>query len=103
MEHAGDHGPGLEIDRCDVTQKDGGVLLPSQYGPGGWRDLSLRQDAGRNLVEQRLEQVVRRSGHHGDVYRGAAKCLGGRQATEARSDHHDTVLRRAAILCRAGA
>jgi hypothetical protein len=32
--------------------------MPAQYVADGWRDLSLGQDPGRDLVQQWLEQVV---------------------------------------------
>ena len=50
--------PGLEVDVDDLAEQDLGVLLPRQHLAGRRRDLSLGEDAGRDLVEQRLEQVV---------------------------------------------
>ena len=51
-------GPGGEVDVGDLAEHDPGVLLPAQDLAGRRGDLALGEDAGRHLVEQRLEQVV---------------------------------------------
>jgi hypothetical protein len=74
------------------AQHHGGDELPLQVDPpGGRRDLALGQDPGRHLVEQRLEQVVRRLGDHGHLDVGAAQRLGAEEAPEAGADHHHPV------------
>ena len=48
-----------------------------------------RQAGGRDLVEQRLEQMVVAAVDDGDVGGGAGQRLGGAQAAEARADDDD--------------
>ena len=55
------------------------------------RDLALGHDAGRHLVQHRLEEVVGRPGDKGDVDVGAFEALSGEESSEARSDDHDMV------------
>ena len=55
------------------------------------RDLALGEDAGRHLVEQRLEQVVGGLRDHRDVDVGASQRLGAEQAPEAGADHDHPV------------
>ena len=54
-------------------------------------DLALGEDAGRDLVEQRLEQVVARLAGDGDVDVGPAERLRREQAAEAGPDDHHAV------------
>ena len=54
-------------------------------------DLALGEDAGRHLVEQRLEQVVRGAVDQRDLDRRAPQRLGGEQPAEPRSDDHHAV------------
>src|SRR5581483_1227151 len=55
------------------------------------RDVSLREDAGRDLVEQRLEEVVRLPVDHGHVDRRAAQRLCRGETAEAAADDHDAM------------
>ena len=75
----------------DLAEQHGGVLLAGQDLTGRRGDLALGEDAGRDLVEQRLEEVVGRLGDHGDVDVGPLERLGAEQPTEARADHHHAV------------
>ena len=75
----------LEVDVGDLAQQHPGVLLVGEDLAGRRRDLALRQDAGRHLVEQRLEQVVGGLRDHRHVDVGALERLGAEQPAEARS------------------
>ena len=57
----------LEVDVRDVAEQHLGVLLLAQDQPRGRGDLALGDDAGGHLVQQRLEQVMRRAGDQLDV------------------------------------
>ena len=91
-QHLGDHEPPLEVDLGDLAEQDLGVLLPAEDLAGGRRDLALGEDAGRHLVEQRLEEVVGRLGDHRDVDCRAAQRLGAEEPAEAGPDDDDPVL-----------
>ena len=80
----------------DIAEQHLGVLLLAQDHPGGGRDLALGDDAGRHLVQQRLEQVVGGAGDQLDVDVGALELLCGGQAAEAGADDDDLVPVRAA-------
>ena len=75
----------------DLAEQDPGVRLPGQDLARGRRDLALAEDAGRDLVEQRLEEVVAGPRDHGDVDVRALERLGAEEPSEARTDHHDLV------------
>ena len=49
---------GLEVDVGDLAEEHPGVLLAGEDLAGRRGDLALGEDAGRHLVEQRLEEVV---------------------------------------------
>src|SRR5438270_13852864 len=48
----------VEVEARDGLELDLGVALLAQDVADGWRNLSLGEDAGGELVEQRLEEVV---------------------------------------------
>ena len=48
----------LGIEPDGLAQEDRGVGVPAEDAPQRLRDLARREGAGRDLVEQRLEQVV---------------------------------------------
>ena len=74
------------------AQHDPGVLLAGEHLAGARRDLALGQDAGRDLVEQRLEQVVRGRGDEGDLdVLAAPQRLRAEEASEAGTDDDDSV------------
>jgi hypothetical protein len=90
LEH---HLTGPDIDVHDFAQQRPRIALVTQHFPERRRDVSLRQDARRHLVEQRLEQVVVRAVNDRDVHRSRPQCAGGEQPTEPGPDDHDTVSR----------
>ena len=51
----GGDGPGLEVDVLHLAEQHLTVLVPLEDQPGGGREVTGRQDAGGQLVEQRLE------------------------------------------------
>ena len=63
----------------------------AQRVPQHGRDRAGREDAGRHLVEQRLEQVVVPLVDERDVDVGAGEQAGGGQAAEPATDDDDTV------------
>ena len=75
--------PGLEVDLGDLAEDHAGVLLGGEDLARRGRDLALGQDAGRHLVQQRLEEVMRGLGDHRDVHITASQRLGAEQASEA--------------------
>ena len=64
---------------------------PAEDLAGRRGDLALGEDAGRDLVEQRLEQVVGGLGDHGDVDVAAPQRLGAEEPAEAGADDDDPV------------
>ena len=75
----------------DVAQEHLRVLLPAQDHPGRRGDLARGDDAGRHLVQQRLEQVVRGLGDQLDVDIGSLERLDDVQPAETGPDDDDLV------------
>jgi hypothetical protein len=63
----GQHHLVLEVQVVHVREQRAGVALLLDDAAQGRRDEPRRQDAGRDLVQQRLEQVVVGAVHHGDL------------------------------------
>ena len=82
---------GRNVDGVHLAEGDRGVLLVTQDEPGRGRDLADGQDAGRHLVEQRLEEMVAGLGDQGHVHVRLRQALCGGEATEARADDHDAM------------
>ncbi len=74
------------VDAGHLRQQDGGIGLVAQDVTGGRCDLAGGEDAGRHLVQQRLEQVRDGLGDQGDVYVGLRQCLGGEEPPETGTD-----------------
>jgi hypothetical protein len=66
-----DEAAGVEIDADDFAEDDGRVPLVPEDVADRRCDVALRQNPRRNLVEQRLEQVVIRPVDHREVDVGA--------------------------------
>ena len=91
-EHRRGDGARLEVDVGDGAEHDPGVLLAGEHLAGARGDLALGEDAGRHLVEQRLEEVVRGRGDEGDLdVLAAPERLRAEEASEARTDDDDSV------------
>ncbi len=70
----GDHAAAIGIDAGHLGHDALDVLVPLEHAAQRGGDLPLGQDAGRALVEQRLEQVVVRRGRSGSpTRRGRAR------------------------------
>lgn len=80
-----------QIDVRDIAQQHLHVALLAQDDAGGRRDLALGDDAGRHLVQQRLEEVVGGAGDQLDVDVGMLELLCRREPAEPRSDDHDAM------------
>ena len=84
----GDRGA-RDVDLGDLSEEHLGVALAGEHLARRRRDLALGQDPGRDLVEERLEQMVGRAGYEGDLDVDPLEPLGREQATKARPDDHD--------------
>ena len=82
---------GVRIDVLHLAQDDahGGVVAEDVADSRG--DLPFREDAGRHLVEQGLEEVVVGAVDQRDPDRCPPQGLGGEEAAEARADDHHMV------------
>ena len=82
----------LEVDAGDLAEDDPRVLLAGQHLAGARRDLALGEDAGGDLVQQRLEQVVRGAGDEGDLdVVTPGEGAGAEEAAEAGADDDDAM------------
>ncbi len=85
-EDLGGDRPVAEVDVGDRAQQDLRVLLAAEDLAGRRGDLALGEDPGRDLVEQRLEEVVGGLGHHGHLDVAATQLLGAEEPAEAGAD-----------------
>jgi hypothetical protein len=83
------HGPLLLVDAQDLAQQDALVGRAAQDGADRLRDLRRREARGRDLVKQRLEQVIVAPIDDSDVGDGAGQSMRGTQSTEASADDDD--------------
>ena len=67
------------------------LRLAAQHAAQRRGDLALGEDAGRDLVEQRLEQVVVGAVDEGDLDRRASERLRRVEAAEASTDDEDAM------------
>src|SRR5262249_6611319 len=81
-----------EVDINHVAELHLRVRMFPQHFPRRRRDRTGWEDAGRDLVEQRLEEVVVRAVDECDLDRGALEDLRCDQAAEPCTDDHDPVL-----------
>ncbi len=89
------HVPSLQVEAADLGQLDLDVPVAVQDPAQRRRDLPLREDPRRDLVEQRLEEVVVDPVHQGDLNGRPAQVSGREQAAEASAhDHHSMGIRR---------
>jgi hypothetical protein len=80
----------LDVDRHCLGQETVDVLVPPKDPAQGDRHLSFRQHAGCHLVEQGLEEVVRRPVDQHDLGIGVPERPRGEEACEAAPHDHDT-------------
>ena len=86
------HLPGLHVDPLDEPKLHRHVLVLAQHLPGCGGDLALRQDSGRHLVEQRLEQMMGGACYQRHIDVGAPQGLRREQTTKTRTDYHNMML-----------
>ena len=80
----------VEPDR--LAEEDGRVRVPAEDPPERLGDLAGREGAGRDLVEQRLEQVVVAPVDEGDARpAGHGRAARRVQPAEPSSDDHDAM------------
>ena len=84
-----EHLAARRVDARNLRQNDLGVPLPTQDAADRRRNICRRQARGRDLVEQRLEQVIVVTIDDHDVKRCLRQLLGGRKSTESCSNNHD--------------
>ena len=90
----GDHHALRDVDAGDLAEHDIHVPRARQDAADRRGDLGRREPGGRDLIEQRLEQVIIVLVDDGDVERAAGERLGGGQAAEAGSDDDDAGVHR---------
>ena len=88
------HDPAVEIEVGHLGQLDAHVLGPPDDVPDRRRDLTRREHARRDLVEQGLEQVVVAAVDDRDVDRPVGEVADRQQPTEPPADDHDLVASR---------
>ncbi len=81
----------LQVDVRDIAEQNLNVVLTPQDHPRWRSDRAFGDDAGRHLVEHRLEQVMGGTSDQLDVDVGPFELLDRVQTTESRSDDHDPV------------
>ena len=86
----GDHFSACRIDSRNFRQNHFGVPLPTEDAADRRRNITRRQARGRDLVEQRLEQVIVVAIDDRDVERRFRQLLGRRKPTETCPDNYDT-------------
>jgi hypothetical protein len=83
----------FEVEAANLTHYDPCVLLSLENYTKRRCDLIRRQRAGRDLVQQWLEQVKVTAIDECDVHRRVPKTADGRQAAEASPDNDHSVSR----------
>ena len=81
----------LDVDFLDESLQDRDVLLTAQDLARSGGDVALGEDARGHLVEQRLEQVVRRASQDGDIGVDLLQSTSSREACETRADDDDAM------------
>ena len=80
----------LEIDGADFHHPEVEVLLAAQNGAHRLRDLVGLEPCGRDLIQERLEEMVVVAIEQNDLNGSAAHRAGGTQAAEPRAHNHDS-------------
>jgi hypothetical protein len=94
---------GIEIDVHDFAKHNSRVPLVPKDVADRRSDVPLGENPRRELIEQRLKQVVIRPVDDGDLDIGAAQRFRGKESAESAADDHDLVPARGhrARRCRA--
>ena len=98
------HGMLRGLDAIDLAEQNLDVPLSSQDPSDGRRDVARRQPGRRDLIEERLKDVMIAAIDDGDVDGGAAQCARGIQPTKSTTDdeHAWHVLQQYVIGCSFG-
>ena len=94
------HHLAVQVDVADVGEQDAGVALLPQGAAQRRGDQPGGQDAGGDLVEQRLEQVVVGPVDHRDVHVGPVEGTRDVQAAEPTADDDHPVAAGTGTRCR---
>ena len=81
----------LDVDFLDESLQDRDVLLAAQDFARSGGDVALGEDARGHLVEQGLEQVVRRASQDGDIGVDLLQSTSSREACETGADDDDAM------------
>src|SRR5262245_35427004 len=82
----------FDIKAGNVRQENSSVLLSAKYGTEGCSDVGGRKRTCRNLIKERLEEVVIVSIQQGDFESGGMQFLGRDQARESAADDEHFVM-----------
>ena len=77
------------VNRARLAQQHFDIVVLGKNLANRRGNFRRRDSGGRHLVQQRLEGVVIRAVHHGDVERKTRQLLRGVQAAKAAADDHD--------------
>jgi hypothetical protein len=80
----------LFVDTGDLAEEYLCVALSMKDAADRRRNISRREASGRDLVEERLKEVVIAPIDHDDLHRLALECVCRRQSAEACADDDDT-------------
>ena len=83
------NGSGLQVEVYNLAEHHFGVLLFMHNATQCRRNQALGQDAGRNLIQQRLEQVMVRPVDYRQVDIGFRQDSADVHAAESAANHHD--------------
>ena len=85
----GPYGLAGGVDAVDIGKNDGRVGLPAEHASDRRGDVGGRKPGRRDLVEQRLEQMIVVTIDHDHIDRRLRERLGGRQTRKTRADYDD--------------
>jgi hypothetical protein len=86
------HRPPAGVNVLDVGQQHPYIGLLADHLPQRGCDQPGRQDPRRDLIQQRLEQMMICPVHQRDLHISIGQRPGGRQPAEPAADHQDPVL-----------
>ena len=92
------HLLGLHVDPFHETELHRHVPVLAQHLAGGGGDLALRQDAGRHLVEQGLEEVMGGSRYQRHLDVSTLEGFRREQTTKTGTNYHNTMLAHISIV-----
>ena len=79
----------LQIEVEHLGKLDANILVPSKQTPKRRRDVALREDSGRHLVQQRLEEMMVGAINECDLNRRSTQEASCVQAPETAADDDD--------------